>query len=182
MWAGVVIVTRFDIGFLAWFVGVAASLAMIRVAGGSAFRALGVVAGLLAAAGILVGKYVVFVHDVREVEGSFLTKHGVPTGYLDTFQMSYFIHHYSTIVRPIYYLWLLLAVVAAVRTAEKTHTAAYELGASLPDSGPTEVRQGMRQCTKEGCDLRYVPVGPTTVETCESCGSPTQQTSVSVVS
>jgi len=33
VWAGVVITTRYDIGFLAWFVGAATGLAVVRVAG-----------------------------------------------------------------------------------------------------------------------------------------------------
>src|SRR4051794_28495865 len=33
VWAAVVITTRYDIGFLAWFVGAATGLAVVRVAG-----------------------------------------------------------------------------------------------------------------------------------------------------
>jgi hypothetical protein len=175
-------VTNYDIGFLAWFIGVATSLAMIRVAGGSAIRQLGVVAGLLAACGIVVGKYVVFVHDIRAAEAGLLTKHGIPIGYLDTFQMSVFIHHFGTIVRPIYYLWLLLSLVAAVRTAGRKHAHAHGLGESPGHPATSVVRRGMRRCINEACELRYVQVGPTTNEVCEACGSRTQQTSVSVIS
>jgi hypothetical protein len=182
LWAGVVIETRFDIGFLAWFVGVATSLAVIRIAGGLALRPLGIVAGLLAAGGIVVGKYVVFVHDVRAAAGGFLTRHGVPIGYLDTYQISFFVHHFSTIVRPIYYLWLLLALAAAVRTAERKKTVTQGAGRSPAHSPASGIRPGMRQCIRDGCERRYVPVGPTTEVLCEACGEPTQQTSVSVVS
>jgi hypothetical protein len=35
--------------------------------------------------------------------------------YLDTRQMGIFIHHFGSIVKPVYGLWLLCAFVAAVR-------------------------------------------------------------------
>jgi hypothetical protein len=116
VWAGVVIATRFDIGFLAWFVGAATGVAVARFAG--AAGASKIVAGLLAAGGIVVGKYTIFVHDVRATSGDLLAQHGVPIGYLDSFQMGFFLHHFGGIVRPIYYLWIGLAFVGALRAAE----------------------------------------------------------------
>jgi len=117
VWAGVVIATRFDIGFLAWFVGAATGLAIVRVAGGPVGPAARALAGLLAAGGIMVGKYVIFVHDVKDVLGAQLAAEGVSVGYLDSRQMSIFVHHFGSIVRPIYGLWAILALVAAVRAA-----------------------------------------------------------------
>jgi len=122
LWAGVVIATRFDIGFLAWFVGATTGLVIVRAAGRPVGRALGVVAGLLAAGGIIVGKYVIFVHDVKKTFGTVLARHGISVGYLDSRQMSIFIHNFSSIVRPIYGLWVLFAFVAAIRAAEGKNT------------------------------------------------------------
>src|SRR5207253_11019325 len=61
VWAGVVITTRYDIGFLAWFVGAATGLAIVRVAGGPVSSPVRVLAGVFAAGGIVAGKYVIFV-------------------------------------------------------------------------------------------------------------------------
>ena len=87
VWAGVVIATQFDIGFLAWFVGAATGLAVVRVAGSPIGAAGQVLAGAFAAGGLIVGKYVIFVHN------------------------------FGSIVRPVYALWGALAFFAAVRTS-----------------------------------------------------------------
>ena len=116
-WAGVVIVTHFDIGFLAWFVGAATGLAIVRVAGGPVGYPARVSAGLLAAGGIMAGKYVIFVYAVKKTFGAELAAHGLSVGYLDTRQMSIFLHNIGSIVQPVYFLWVALAFFAAVRTA-----------------------------------------------------------------
>lgn len=117
VWAGVVIATRHDIGFLAWFVGSATGLVVVRVAGGPVRGATKAVTGLLAVGGIMVGKYVIFVHDVRKTIGAVLAQQGLSVGYLDSRQLSIFFHHFGSIVRPIYGLWALLAFTAAVRAS-----------------------------------------------------------------
>ena len=116
-WAGVVVATRMDIGFLAWFVGAATGLAVVGVAGRPVGPAARGIAGLLAVGGILVGKYVIFVHDLKAAIGSQLGAVGISIGYLDTRQMSIFVHNLTTIVQPIYLLWMLFALVAAVRAS-----------------------------------------------------------------
>jgi hypothetical protein len=121
VWAGVVITTHFDIGFLAWFVGAATGLAIVRVAGRPVGTAAQVLAGALAAGGIIVGKYVIFVHAVKKTFGALLAAQGMSVGYLDTRQMSIFLHNFGSFVRPIYALWGALAFFAAVRTAGGGH-------------------------------------------------------------
>jgi len=117
VWAGVVFATHLDIGFLAWFVGAATGLAIVRVAGAPVGPAARALAGALAAGGIMVGKYVIFVHEVKDAFGAELAAQGRSIGYLDTAQMSIFVHNLGTIVRPVYALWVGLAFFAAVRTA-----------------------------------------------------------------
>jgi hypothetical protein len=65
VWAGVVVTTRYDIGFLAWFVGAATGFVIVRVAGGPVSTPVRALAGVFAAGGIVVGKYVIFVHAVK---------------------------------------------------------------------------------------------------------------------
>jgi hypothetical protein len=119
VWAQVVISTHRDFGFLAWFVGAATGATVAGVYGRPSLRLGSVLAGLLAVGGLVVGKYVIFVHAVKATLGSLLAVRGVSVGYFDTRQMSIFIHHFSSIVRPIYGLWFLIAFVAAFMTAER---------------------------------------------------------------
>jgi hypothetical protein len=117
VWAGVVVVTHLDFGLLAWLVGAATGMAIVRVAGGSVTAGGRVAAGLLAAGGVVLGKYVIFVHAVRKDVAALLAAEGRPAHYLDTRQMGIFIHHFWSILHPIYLLWIALAFAAAVRTA-----------------------------------------------------------------
>jgi len=117
VWAGVVITTHYDIGFLAWFVGAATGLAIARVAGGPVSPPVRALAGVFAAGGIVVGKYVIFVHTVKAILDAELAGQGRAVGYLNTHAMSVFVHNFGSIVRPVYALWVALAFFAAVRTA-----------------------------------------------------------------
>jgi hypothetical protein len=117
VWAGVVITTHYDIGFLAWFVGAATGLAIVRVAGGPVSAPVRALAGVFAAGGIVVGKYVIFVHAVKDALDAELAGQGRAVGYLNTHAMSVFVHNFGSIVRPVYGLWVGLAFLAAVRTA-----------------------------------------------------------------
>jgi hypothetical protein len=117
IWAGVVITTHYDIGFLAWFVGAATGLAIVRVAGAPVSPPVRALAGLFAAGVIVVGKYVIFVHAVKDALDAEHAGQGRAVGYLDTHAMSVFVHNFGSIVRPVYALWVGLAFFAAVRTA-----------------------------------------------------------------
>ena len=120
VWAGVVIVTGFDIGFLAWGIGAATGTVVLRVAGRPLGGGVKVAAGLLAVAGIVVGKYVILVHELKSFAGAFLADRGVTFGYLDTRLMSVFVHHFGSIVSPFYGIWTTFALVAAVVAAGRT--------------------------------------------------------------
>ena len=118
-WAAVGISTHYDVGILAWLIGAATGYAIVAVAGGPVDAAAQVAAGLFAAAGIMVGKYVIFVHQLREVLGAYtsLTKTSLSIGYLDGRARHLFFSDFSSIVRPIYILWVALAFFAAYRMA-----------------------------------------------------------------
>ena len=117
IWAGVVIATHYDVGILAWLVGAATGAAVVRVVGGPVGTGQRFVAGALAAGAIMVGKYVIFVHAVKAAIGALLSSQGVSVGYLDTSTMSVFFHNFTTIVRPMYAVWVAAAFLAAVRVA-----------------------------------------------------------------
>jgi hypothetical protein len=118
-WAAVGISTHYDVGILAWLIGAATGYALVAVAGGPVDTASQVAAGVFAAAAIMVGKYVIFVHQLREVLGSYtsLTKTSLSIGYLDGRARHIFFSDFSSIVRPIYILCVGLAFFAAYRMA-----------------------------------------------------------------
>lgn len=117
VWAGAVIVTHYDIGILAWLVGAATGYAVHRLGGSTVTIADRVAASLFAGGGILLGKYVIFVHELKvELRDVFHTSPSI-VGYFDTHEMHLFVHHFSDIVRPIYILWIALALVAAFRVS-----------------------------------------------------------------
>jgi hypothetical protein len=102
----------------------------------------------MAAGAILVGKYVIFVHDVKKTLGSALARQGLSVGYLDSRQMGIFIHHFSRIVRPIYGLWVLIALLAAVVKADPrkdcdTSGAHARAPLDLTASPPSEASSGV---------------------------------------
>lgn len=117
VWAGIAIATNYDIGILALLIGAATGLAAHVVAGGPVGPFERGVAGLFAAAGLVVGKYVIFVHAVRSAYGTIAASQGVAIGYFSGHQISFFVHNFTDIVRPIYWLWIGLAAFAAVRTS-----------------------------------------------------------------
>jgi hypothetical protein len=120
-WAGVVIETHYDIGILAWLIGAATGYAVLTVAGGPVETGSRVLAGVFAAGGIMVGKYVIFVHELRDAVSKFLTAAGLTVrpsiGYFDGRTRHDFFSEFSTAVRPIYILWIALAFFAAYRMA-----------------------------------------------------------------
>jgi hypothetical protein len=110
----VVIATRYDVGLVAWLVGLMAGTAVVRLLGGPAPVPLRVYAAVAAGVGMLVGRYVVFVHDF----GDALAKLGAPrAGYFAPRSVHLFFDYYSTAVTGISYVWVAIAAFAALRVA-----------------------------------------------------------------
>jgi hypothetical protein len=117
VWAGVVIATHLDIGILAWVIGVATGTAIVRISGGPVETLSRVLAGVFAAGGIMVGKYVIFVHELRDAYHTAFGSLAPSPGYLDPHQVSLFVQNFGSLVKPIYALWVVLAFFAAFRIA-----------------------------------------------------------------
>jgi hypothetical protein len=110
LWAGIVIATGYNIGFLALIIGGATGLTAQRVAGGPVGGFERAVAGVFAAGAIVVGRYVIFVHDVR-------TQLHASVGYLDSHVMNVFADNFTTIIHGFDWFWIAIAAFAAFRTA-----------------------------------------------------------------
>jgi hypothetical protein len=118
LWAGVVIVSHYDIGFLAVLVGIAVGFAVHRVAHGPVGVFERLLAGVFAAGGIFIGRYVIFIHGLNDALHHDPRTAGDSAGYFDTQWMSFFVNHFGTVLREnLYWLWFLLAAGAAFRTA-----------------------------------------------------------------
>jgi hypothetical protein len=117
VWAVVVIVTKYDIGILAWLVGAATGYAVHRLGGSTVTVADRAIAAVLAACGILLGKYVIFVHELKDALRTILHTNPTAVGYFDTREMHFFVHHFTELVRWTYVLWIGLAMLAAYRVS-----------------------------------------------------------------
>jgi hypothetical protein len=117
VWAGVVIVTKYDIGILAWLVGAATGYAVHRLGGSLVTVADRAIACVLAACGILLGKYVIFVHELKDALRTVFHTSPAAVGYFDTRELHFFVHHFTEVVRWSYILWIGLAMLAAFRVS-----------------------------------------------------------------
>lgn len=121
IWAWAVILSHYDIGILAWLIGAATGFAVVGVAGGPVDASAQALSGLFAATGIMIGKYVIFVHQLRKAFHDFLSVTGITgaprIGYLDGNTRHLFFSNFSSAVKPIYILWVALAFFAAYRMA-----------------------------------------------------------------
>lgn len=117
VWAGVVILTKYDIGILAWLVGAATGYAVHRLGGSTVTIGDRVAASVLAACGILLGKYVIFVHELKDALRRIFHTNPAAVGYFDSHELHFFVHHFTDIVRWTYILWIGLAMLAAYRVS-----------------------------------------------------------------
>lgn len=116
-WAAISVATGYNLGILAFFIGAATGYTAQLVAGGPIGGFERGVAGVFAAAAVVIGDYVIVIHEVRVHQSSFFIEHGVSVpGYLDANSMSAFIHHFGTFVHGMDWLWIAIAAYAAIRT------------------------------------------------------------------
>jgi hypothetical protein len=67
VWATVVVVTDYEIGYVAWGIGWLAGFAVVKLAQGRRGTPLQLIAALSALLGILVGKYFIFFHYLKQM-------------------------------------------------------------------------------------------------------------------
>lgn len=114
VWGLIVILTDYEVGFVAWGVGFLAGLAVVRFAGGrkgAPLQAVAVVSSLL---GIVLGKYISFAYFFKTaVEERF----GVDISYFDSVIFTAFRENLGDVFGGFDLLWAGLAVVTAWRLA-----------------------------------------------------------------
>ena len=99
LWAASVIAASdHDIFPLAFVFGAAVGYAARAAYGRALYPGGRIIAGLLAAGGIIVGEYVVFAHELKRMYGTSLAARGLQVGYLNKHEMGFFLHHYFHIL------------------------------------------------------------------------------------
>ena len=116
LWALIVRLTDYEIGFMAWGLGLLVGAAVVIFAGGRRGRALQVVAVLASVGGILVAKYFIFVHVLRQ---AVLQQYGAEQAARVTLFsariLSFFFEAITTVLSGYDAIWVILAVLTAWR-------------------------------------------------------------------
>jgi hypothetical protein len=110
-WGAIVRFSEYEVGIVAWGIGLLAGLAVAFASRGARGRPLQAAAVVSALAGILVGKYLSFAWAIQEVAAD----QGVDVGVLSGDMLSLFRDNLGTVFGAFDLLWVGLAVVTAWR-------------------------------------------------------------------
>ncbi len=116
IWGVIVITSEYEIGYMAWGVGVAAGYCVTLFSRGKRGLPLQIIAVTASLLGILIGKYLIFYHYLKEMV---LEEHGaeaaanVPVLSLGVIQ--FFFENIVSLSHPMDLLWIFLAVATAWR-------------------------------------------------------------------
>lgn len=142
IWGLVVIESGYELGFAAWGIGALAGFAVVYLARGSNAQ-LQIVAVLAAVLGILIGKYITFVHAIRLAFTKLNPGFPQVYGYLDSESFRLFRQHPRVVFHAFDLIWVVLAIASAWRIAERTKqratiaTSANTAPAAPISGGPT---------------------------------------------
>jgi hypothetical protein len=112
VWGLIVIVTDYDVGFVAWGIGFLVGIAVVRFAGGRKGAPLQTVAVLLSLLGIVTGKYISFAYFFKKAVDD---RFGVDLSYFDSIIFTTFRENLGDVFGGFDLLWAGLAIVTAWR-------------------------------------------------------------------
>lgn len=116
IWGLIVIYTGYVIGYMAWAIGGLAGFGVALFAGGKRGIPLQVVAVLASVLGILVGKYFVFFHYMKEVVSKeYGAEAASNLSMLSEAVIQFFIENIELVMSGFDFLWIIFAVVTAWR-------------------------------------------------------------------
>jgi hypothetical protein len=115
LWAVIVVVTDYEVGFVALAVGWLAGMGAVVGAGGKKGRPLQVVAALSSVLGLVLGKYFTFAHFLKEYVAD-----GDEMSYFDSRIIDYFVDHPEEMFSGFDILWLVLAIGVAFKVPAST--------------------------------------------------------------
>jgi hypothetical protein len=117
-WGLIVILTDYEVGFVAWGIGLLAGFLVVRFAGGRKGAPLQVIAIVASLVGIVLGKYVAYVYLAKEaVREEFGEAAADTISYFDTESISAFREDFSNVFSGYDALWAGLAMITAWRMA-----------------------------------------------------------------
>jgi hypothetical protein len=119
VWAVIVVKSGYEVGFVAWGIGLAAGFTVILFARGKSVQ-LQVVAVLAAAMGILIGKYVTFVHALQVGFSKLMPGEPQRFGYFASESFRLFRTNLGDVFSGWDLIWIGLAVISAWRIAQGT--------------------------------------------------------------
>ncbi len=116
VWAGIVVLTGYEVGFLAWGIGALCGFAVVQAASGRKGTSLQIVAVASSALGILIGKYFAFYYFLAQMlieqEGSGSVNWAAS---MSPEVVRIFVENIGEMVGGYDLLWLALAVITAWR-------------------------------------------------------------------
>ncbi|MHC4741413.1 MAG: hypothetical protein ACYS8Z_05850 [Planctomycetota bacterium] len=121
IWGMIVIATEYEIGYMAWAVGLAAGFCVVLFSKGKKGLPLQVIAVASSLLGILIGKYLTFFHYLKEMIAE---EHGTEAAsqlsVLSGGVIQFFLENVVSMSHPLDLLWIVLAVATAWRIPKGT--------------------------------------------------------------
>jgi hypothetical protein len=118
VWGLIVILTDYEVGFVAWGIGFLAGFLVVRFAGGRKGVPLQAIAIVSSLVGIVLGKYIAYVYFIKEAVREQVSEEAADSiGYFDTDVMRAFREDFSNVFGGYDLLWAGLAIFTAWRMA-----------------------------------------------------------------
>lgn len=118
VWGFIVILTDYEVGFVAWGIGLLAGFLVVRFTGGRKGVPLQAIAIVSSLVGIVLGKYIAYVYFLKEAVREQISEEAADSiGYFDTDVMSAFREDFSNVFGGYDLLWAGLAIFTAWRLA-----------------------------------------------------------------
>lgn len=135
-WAIIAVQSGYEVGIVAWAIGVLAGFAVVFLARGRSVQ-LQIVAVLAAGLGIVIGKYVIFVHELQVAYSKLFPGTSQRFGYFASESFRMFRTNLGDVFSGYDLLWVAFAVISAWRIAQATaHRHASVAQEGGPTSGP----------------------------------------------
>jgi len=118
VWGLIVILSDYEVGFVAWGIGFLAGFLVVRFAGGRKGVPLQAIAIVSSLVGIVLGKYIAYVYFIKEAVREQVSEEAADSiGYFDTDVMRAFREDFSNVFGGYDLLWAGLAIFTAWRMA-----------------------------------------------------------------
>jgi len=114
IWALIVIATGYEIGIVAWGIGILAGLGVVLFSKGQRGLPLQLIAVFTGALGVVIGKYGTFFYFFRKaIEGKFGAEAASNVGFFSEKAVDSFSQNIASMLSPFDLLWVALAVMTA---------------------------------------------------------------------